>query len=99
MYVNLDAWIRYISVDCKVHFFFFFYCKVSFFGVNSSRINKILFPCVLKSNFCLLLPTCAPCFAGKALDIKVATICHSINTCKFNSAYALISNTKEAAAV
>lgn len=33
-----------------------------------------------------------------AFDIKVATICHSINTREFNSAYALISNTKEAAA-
>lgn len=37
------------------------------------------------------------CFAGMHFDIKVANtavICHSINTCEFNSANAVISSTK-----
>lgn len=37
------------------------------------------------------------CFAGMHFDIKVAyaaVICHSINTCEFNSANAVISSTK-----
>lgn len=89
---------EYISVDCKVllqfHFLGFF-----FFTTHSPRMNKkFSLPSfnLISASPCLL--PCSSCFAGMAFDIKVAAICHSINTHEFNSAYALISSTKEAAA-
>lgn len=77
-----------------------------YFSILQSHITLFFFwqsfvpPTSLKSNFCLFLPSYlrSSCFAGMALDIKAATICHSINTCEFNSAHALIGNTREATA-